>query len=103
MSKFSLHNNNGSLIISEVIVITKTSFINVKNYMIMSLMALGQQKPSLRPLEKFFFGRTSNRKAPRKKSRSNYLLRFVCQKYYIKRFWVAIITNWRHSDIGKIS
>ena len=56
MSKFSLHNNNGSLIISEVIVITKTSFINVKNYMIMSLMALGQQKPSLRPLEKFFLG-----------------------------------------------
>ena len=55
MSKFSLHNNNGSLIISEVIVITKTSFINVKNYMIMSLIALGQQKPSLRPLEKFFF------------------------------------------------
>ena len=56
MSKFSLHNNNGSLIISEVIVITKTSFINVKNYMIMSLIALGQQKPSLRPLENFFLG-----------------------------------------------
>ena len=32
ISKFSLHNNGGSLIMSEVIVITKTSFINVKNY-----------------------------------------------------------------------